>query len=484
MSITLSQKLVTTCTAITGGIDPLDGIGEFYQFNLTGAATIQTGDGYSIIVTDLTSGSQTLLGYGTVTGITPTFAFTFNKKEYVLAKDTVYFSSIDDAASWNSLTGIGNSYVQLSDVNGQSTNLIAVAEFQGNLAFFSQNCIQIWQTNADPLQWDLVQTIQNSGTIAANSVQPMGDLDVLYLHYTGVRSLRAREITGFSFVNDLGSAIDSLIQASLIANGINSAAGACSIVDPTTGRYWLYLNGLIYIFSYFPTIKILSWSTYTPTIFSPLTPATTGGSVVSFNTVPGHTYAWVKGNATSVGEGGVNWYTSQNIVAPTFQLYITYPGTPDESSTLTDLTQALTIVPTGFEIYNGQVYINTANGIYIYGGANNNTYDATQATAATAFLDFKHPGTLKAAESLDCDVSGGWNLYVGMVGPGQPMQTGQLNDVMQLVFTTNIPSYQLQSQVCTNMEGYQVRFMAQTTGSTAAVLGALTFHYRMENEKD
>jgi hypothetical protein len=34
------------------------------------------------------------------------------------------------------------------------------------------------------------------------------------------------------------------------------------------------------------------------------------------------------------------------------------------------------------------------------------------------------------------------------------------------------------------MEGYQVRFMAQTTGSTAAVLGALTFHYRMENEKD
>jgi hypothetical protein len=64
-------------------------------------------------------------------------------------------------------------------------------------------------------------------------------------------------------VVDVGSPVDSIITDSLL--NFTDADKACSIMEPTNNRYWLYLNGTIYVLSYYPQLKVQAWSTYLPT---------------------------------------------------------------------------------------------------------------------------------------------------------------------------------------------------------------------------
>jgi hypothetical protein len=343
--------LTTTAISLSGGNTPVAGTGMDTQ--LTVGSSWATGDSFTVILTDGLSAVQTQVGAGYVSGVVPDFAFTYNNKVYVLSGATTYFSALNSPQTWNDPNGLFNGYVTMSNYYGTQDNLTSIATFQGRLAFFSAYTVQLWIVDPNPANWQQAQVLTNIGTYAPLSVSSLGELDVLFLNYTGIRSLRVRETTYNAYVNDIGSPIDSLLQTDIAQSGLATTAGACSIVEPTTGRYWLFVPntqvangvGTIYVLSYYPSNKIIAWSTYDPSVI-------VAGSPVYFT-------------------------------------------------------------PVKFITYNGLVMCLASDGnVYTFGGAAGTTYDVTTATIQVPFFDMQHPSHIKKAQAIDVDVdNGSWSIY-------------------------------------------------------------------------
>lgn len=258
--MTLNTNLVTSCESMSGGAAATAGTGEQHDFTIGG--TWVSGDLVSVIFTDNLTGAQFLAGAGNISGKTPTFAFTFKDKEYILADARAYFSIVGDPTNFNTISELTNGFVEMSDQYATPDNLIAMTSFQGRLVFFSRQGVQIWTCPADPTEWSLNQVFEFIGTRSPNSVKTVGDFEVLFLDETGIRSLRVRDNTLNAFPEDLGSPIDEIVQAKLVASSDAQKDAACAIVEPTSKRYWLFLKDTLYVLSSFPSSKILAWSKY------------------------------------------------------------------------------------------------------------------------------------------------------------------------------------------------------------------------------
>jgi hypothetical protein len=89
-----------------------------------------------------------------------------------------------------------------------------------------------------------------------------GNNDVLYLAFSGIRSIRSREVSGTPYANDIGNPIDSLIRDKLDEAGGREYYNAFSVVDPLDGRFWCAIYDTIYVLSHYPDKRIVAWSVY------------------------------------------------------------------------------------------------------------------------------------------------------------------------------------------------------------------------------
>jgi len=246
--------------AFSGGTTvPSDITGATYKFTFSG--TWAAGDRIAVVLNY--SNVDYTVGYKEVTGLQPSFVTTYQNQIMFCASDKLVCSGIDEPTGFEErFAGFG--YIQMSGERGEALECVAVAPYAGRLALFADNNVQLWQYNADPKLWALVQSLENIGTCAPRSVVSYGELDVFFLSYTGVRSLRARESTDLVNVHDVGTSIDRLIQPiveAATALQLEQCFGWYNIND---GRYWLYLVGKFYVFSYFPATKVSAWSVYDP----------------------------------------------------------------------------------------------------------------------------------------------------------------------------------------------------------------------------
>jgi hypothetical protein len=300
--MTAIANLATAFNDFQGGADSIAGFGAIAQ--LTFGGTWERGQEFSLILTSGLSGLQTQIGAGNVTEFVPSFLFTLDNKIYAMGGSTVYFCAIGQPLVWNDPNGSGNGFVTMTNWYGTPEPIVAMQAYQGYAAFFARRTIQIWAIDANPNNWNLQQILTNIGTVASLSVQQLGNLDVIFLSDTGYRSLRALDITLAAFINDLGSPIDALVQNSLLNGTAISNAAAVSVVEPLSSRYWSYLNGIIYVLSYYPSNKILAWSTYTPT-------DSNGNmmNITSFQVYQGQVWAYgtdSNGNPAAWQYGGAN----------------------------------------------------------------------------------------------------------------------------------------------------------------------------------
>jgi len=187
---------------------------------------------------------------------------------YIGQESAFCLSAIDDVTLWEEQNA-GAARIPYISQFGAQDSVVALATLQGRLTVFGTQSVQIWGVDADPNNLTLVQALDNTGARSMLSVKSIGDLDVLYLDSSGVRSLRAKEVTLNAFVNDIGTAIDLTIRQALIGY---DATQACAVVEPTTKQYWLYLNGTIYVLANYPESKIVAWSTYTATVETTIQP--------------------------------------------------------------------------------------------------------------------------------------------------------------------------------------------------------------------
>lgn len=395
----------TTIIAPTGGANPSTGQGMEYSFTLSllpGEAEV------TLILTGSETGVQSQFGFGTVTGLDPIFSFTFGNKVYLLAGPSVYFSALNDPTIWNDPNGIFNGFVTMSNYYATQSPLTSMAVFQGKMAFFSNYTVQFWIIDPNPVNWQQAQVLTNIGTNATFSVMSLGDLDVLFLSPTGIRSLRVRETTLNAYVNDLGSPVDSLVIADFVAGNPTASQG---VVDPSTGRYWLFVpntsavNGVgsIYVLSYYPSNKIIAWSTYDP-----------------------------------------SWF---NGVTNTF------------------------FTPQVFQVFQNQVYCRSVEGdLQLFGGTDNNTYDATLATMQVPFFDMKHPSQMKKSNAVDIDIRNGtWQLS----GTGD-----WISGNLEAIVTADIATFD-QGSVPFSVDGTHFSLQATTSSATKAVISTMSLEYQL-----
>lgn len=191
-----------------------------------------------------------------------TFARTYKTKMYRIDGKRLRFSgvnnpAINDPAS-TSNPGAGFINMAINDPDGEDLQSMEV--YYNNMAIAARLLTQIWTLDPDPANDTLGQMLR-IGTIAPHSMLQFGTGDVLFLSDSGVRSLKAMNINLAAAVSDVGSAIDPML-VNIIRQTPAVAKAAQAIVQPIYGRYWLHIDGIIYVLSYYPAASITAWSTY------------------------------------------------------------------------------------------------------------------------------------------------------------------------------------------------------------------------------
>jgi len=233
------------------------------SFNNLAVAIVSAGN----VTTAFDPASQTYLDGGanasSVQGYTPgAFVRPVKTKMYALSDSLLHFSGIDDPTEWND-TSTGAGFINLANHSRGSEDLKSIASYFNNIAVFAEEAVQIWFVDPDANLNQQIQVLQNTGTIAPDSVVEFGDNDVFYLNLSGIRSLRSRDSSNAAFVGDIGNPIDSLIVADIRTNRA-AAEEAQAILEPRDGRYFLSIGSKVYVFSFFPSSKVSAWSIYEP----------------------------------------------------------------------------------------------------------------------------------------------------------------------------------------------------------------------------
>lgn len=198
-----------------------------------------------------------------IQGYTPgRFVRPAKTKMYALSDSLLHFSAVDDPNEWND-ANLGAGFINLANNAKGSEDLKAIANYFDNLAILAEQAVQIWFVDADESLNQQIQVLQNTGTIAPDSVVEFGDNDVFYLSLSGIRSLRARDSSNAAFVGDIGNPIDNLITDG-IKNNRAEAEISQAILEPRDGRYLLAIGSTIYVFSYYPSSRVSAWSIYEP----------------------------------------------------------------------------------------------------------------------------------------------------------------------------------------------------------------------------
>jgi hypothetical protein len=420
------------------------------------------------------------IGLGQLGGLVPSCCLTLGDRTYIGQGIRFNLSSNGDPTLWEEQNS-GASFIDYRSQYGAQDTIGALTSLQGRLAVLAARTIQIWGVNADPSQFSLVQVLDNIGTGAPLSVQQLGDYDVLFLDYTGIRSLRSRELTLNAFINDIGSSIDVLIQAAIVGYDVSQS---CGITDPQTKRYWCYINGSIYVLSYYVGLKIVAWSRYLPTydLWGAEIIATTGPDTSIITVVQGSYYHWTKRSAISLTNGTQTLIADGYFQAVAGSVTVTHPHSPtgpyDDGAV--QLVTPTTFTPVKFVINNGTVYCLASNGkVYQYGGSNNTVYDTSQCTGEIPWLDGKRPELNKIGLRLDVAMDGMWQVEVGLDPRGStatkvvvPFQASVQQGPVDSTFDNG--QYSLGGMQGTH---FKAKFYTSLLSGAAASFSAITYQY-------
>jgi hypothetical protein len=230
--------------------------GKTLAITATGNVTLSTAS------VALAGGADLATGVGTTTFLPGEFSKPAKSKVYTTAQSLVHFSGIQEPLEANE-TAKEAGFIDLSTNAEGSERLTAIANYQQNLAIFSERTVQIWFVDVQASGNQQLQVLNNTGAIAPLSVQEIGDSDVFYLSESGIRSLRARDSSNAAFATDIGNAIDTLVLEDINADRL-TVRESRAVLEPRDGRYILAVGTKCYVFSYFPASRVSAWSIYEP----------------------------------------------------------------------------------------------------------------------------------------------------------------------------------------------------------------------------
>lgn len=230
--------------------------GRAVAITTTGNVTLSTTS------TALAGGSDLVTTAGSATYLPGEYSKPAKSKVYSTSNSLLHFSGISEPLEANESSKEAG-FVDLSTNAEGSERLTAIANYQQNLAIFSERTVQIWFVDVKASGNQQLQVLNNTGAIAPLSVREIGDSDVFYLSESGIRSLRARDSSNAAFATDIGNPIDTLLLADISANRL-AVRESRAVLEPRDGRYMLAVGSKCYVFSYFPASRVSAWSIYEP----------------------------------------------------------------------------------------------------------------------------------------------------------------------------------------------------------------------------
>ena len=422
--VTLTNNV--TVTPFSGGVNGAVGRGATTRVTFSALAGYQWQVNDEFVFQLITSSQTFDLGTGRMTGLVPTRAITLADRVHFVADTYWNGSDNGDATGWEQQAP-GAFQIDVSNQNQQPEPLLSLASFQGRMALWSRQTVQLWNLDANPDNIALAQVLNNIGTISPYGPQSLGDFDVLFPSDSGIRSLRIQTINLNGFISDIGGPIDTLVKAAIRGQTANQLAGICSTVDPVGNRYMIYFPSInaIYVLSYFPASKITAWSAYTPS----------------------------------------NYDILRQQTPFVIQKFLIYNGT----------------------VYI-RASINNGNYFLTYGGSNG-VYDNIQPIMVTPWFDLKKAATRKTATEIDYALQGQWSIYGSMDFNGVTNNNGPLQEIATQVNPSGAGvagSFQTGSVDWTD-EGFHVQLKAvgddMSIPGKPAVLSELVFHYLGGDEK-
>lgn len=260
-----------------------------------------------------------------------TYSRTYKTKMY--RTDGVYlrFGGINDpsVSDPSSTANPGAGFINIANNDPDGETLRGMEVYYDKMAVFARLMTQMWALDPDPSKDTLAQVLR-IGTLAPHSIVQFGTGDILFLSDSGVRSLKAQNINLSASVSDVGSAIDPILTP-LIRMDPTNTTKAVSVVQPIYGRYWLHINGTIYVLSYFPAGNITAWSTFT-----------LGFVVEEFALVENRVFTRDSANVVRL-YGGPNL----NTYDPNMLVRVRTPHMASEKPTANKRVQSINVVATG-----------------------------------------------------------------------------------------------------------------------------------------
>lgn len=153
----------------------------------------------------------------------------------------VKYCALLDETDWG---GTDTGSLDLSSIWTNGTDeIVAIEAFGANLVVFGKRHIIIWTSSGGtelgliPTEMYVADTIEGTGCVARDSVQLIGEGDVLYLSPTGVQSLTRTISQKNNPVATLTKKAKSYIEAFI--SGESSQTNIDSLYSPTDGFYLL-----------------------------------------------------------------------------------------------------------------------------------------------------------------------------------------------------------------------------------------------------
>jgi len=260
VAVTADSGVTATTANMAGGVDAVTGQPQKNTFTISG--TFEVGDKFNVALGDESFG---YVGNPLVRGAQ---LLTHKAKMYTVSGSLAQFSGVNNAASWNrdSVEYPGANYINLASQDEGSQTLYGLGQYQGNLAFFARNAVQVWAIFADEDSNTLLQTLKNTGSRSGGTILGYGNDDLFYYADSGFRSLRARDSSNAAYVNDVGTAIDPFVKEYAKTLTDAQIEDAIAVLQPDDDRYWAALGtNRVFVFNYFPGSKISAWTYFDTT---------------------------------------------------------------------------------------------------------------------------------------------------------------------------------------------------------------------------
>lgn len=157
---------------------------------------------------------------------------------------TVRFSKVSDPTDWTTSNNAG--FLPVSQHFGSGQRVFGLGLYQGKLAVFTDQSIQLWNIDPDPTAMALDRVIDGVGTRHHSSIVSLyGDL--LFLSESGVRSLTTLSQALFPSDVDIGLPIKPLAKPPVALTRFSNGGNVPSVLGIAAGplsQYWVTAPGV------------------------------------------------------------------------------------------------------------------------------------------------------------------------------------------------------------------------------------------------